>query len=523
MSDSRQKWLQEEIDETKQMLNNFWVKYININPKTEAANKMAEAFKSFIKKCPPFPIPEDDKEWLRSIDDAFGSHVPFLALERINPWLIRYGLIDCGMSSEDKDIEARKREEKEAKIGEQEIDSLTQYIGSRSVSVSISTPDTTYSTSNSKDSFAMHSVGKVFTGILALIMIQQGIITEKELNEPIKIDEESKELLPEEIRKHLEEKKITLFQLMIHEGGLGDYVKNNYATEIQNALKENQPPPEIKQPEDFLKFAEKKLFEPDKYEYSNLGILLVGLAIKHAYNNKEHVNLGYNDILNKFILNEVGMPSFSPWMPENGKYNKNAEYTKYLVGSPAGGYWVNAEDLGKFGQWLYNKCAKEHDFKVIVEKYGKEFYNDKNPDKIFHIGGIPSSTAYFSVSLKTGNVVVALSDQPSVAFEVGDRVVTNIFSKPSLSTSNVLKKQTFAESPVDSNTAKTSESSTKMLMKKGVASKELHVTKKMATDDIALQPTKAKKATQEFAQPIEKDRATTTDDSNITYGKRPGK
>lgn len=42
-------------------------------------------------------------------------------------------------------------------------------------------------------------------------------------------------------------------------------------------------------------------------------------------------------------------------------------------------------------------------------------------------------------------------------------------------------------------------------------------------DDIAIQPTKAKKAAQEFSQPVEKKRAT-TDDSNITYGdKQPGK
>lgn len=77
---------------------------------------------------------------------------------------------------------------------------------------------------------------------------------------------------------------------------------------------------------------------------------------------------------------------------------------------------------------------------------------------------------------------------------------------------------------IDSNTVKISESSTKIFMKRGVANKEHKPMKKMATDDFALQPTKSKKAAQEFTRSTDKKRAITTDDSNITYGhKRPGK
>lgn len=47
--------------------------------------------------------------------------------------------------------------------------------------------------------------------------------------------------------------------------------------------------------------------------------------------------------------------------------------------------------------------------------------------------------------------------------------------------------------------------------------------KKMPKDDIAFQSTKEKKAAQEFASQTKKQRATSTDDFNITYGKRPGK
>lgn len=50
-----------------------------------------------------------------------------------------------------------------------------------------------------------------------------------------------------------------------------------------------------------------------------------------------------------------------------------------------------------------------------------------------------------------------------------------------------------------------------------------HRDKKMAKDDTALQSAKEKRASQEFTSKTEKKRVTSTDDFNITYGKRPSK
>lgn len=85
-------------------------------------------------------------------------------------------------------------------------------------------------------------------------------------------------------------------------------------------------------------------------------------------------------------------------------------------------------------------------------------------------------------------------------------------------TSRLAEKQDLVEIQVDSNSTFQSKSSTAIFMKKGVASK-----KHKATDDFDLQPHKAKKEDKEFSQPIEKKRATSKDDSGITYNKRPGK
>ena len=48
---------------------------------------------------------------------------------------------------------------------------------------------------------------------------------------------------------------------------------------------------------------------------------------------------------------------------------------------------------------------------------------------VAHSGGIPSSSAFLSVSLKTGAVVATLSDQPNMAFELNLMVHENIFSR----------------------------------------------------------------------------------------------
>ncbi len=54
----------------------------------------------------------------------------------------------------------------------------------------------------------------------------------------------------------------------------------------------------MKTPEDFLQFAESKVFPISEEKYSNLGLLLVGLAVKHAY-EKKYDPCEYNEILQK--------------------------------------------------------------------------------------------------------------------------------------------------------------------------------------------------------------------------------
>ncbi len=313
------------------------------------------------------------------------------------------------------------------------FEDLKKYISSteKSVSLCISCQEGETFSLHPFDIYSMHSVGKVFTGVLLLLMVQRGIIDEKALNRPIKFKKEIEDLLPEVVINHLSNEKITLHQLMTHKANLGDYVKKNYIETIKNRIQKNESLSElmsIKNPEDFLSFAEPKIY---KNEYSNLGILLVSLAIQEAYQQKMGAEFTYNHILFKLIINEIGFPSFSLMKPESGRFNKDpsAAYSQYLVGSPSGGYWINSLDLLEFGRWLYKKSTEESDFKIFLEKYGQEFYDSEN-QIIAHAGALPPSSAYFYVSLKTGNILVTLSDQRKTAWEIAELIIKKFFSCP---------------------------------------------------------------------------------------------
>jgi len=260
--------------------------------------------------------------------------------------------------------------------------------------------------------FSMHSVGKVFTQMLVFKMIRKGILTEADLNKSPKLDESVKKLLSLEVKERLE--KVTLHQLMTHQAGLGDYLGGYFkAIESGNI-------PEMKSAENFLQFADSDVSVIGKHRYSNVGLLLVGLAVQHAY------GASYNAILQKEIIDIVGMPTFTPWRPDNAKVNSADPIAPHLVGSPAGGYWVTADDLAKFGQWIYKQVQADPELETLMKKYGQEFYSAEHRT-VSHSGSIPSSNAFLSVSLATGNVAAVLSDQPDMAFELNAMMQNTIF------------------------------------------------------------------------------------------------
>ena len=99
-----------------------------------------------------------------------------------------------------------------------------------------------------------------------------------------------------------------------------------------------------------------------------------------SYNKKNKTNLSYNQILNKYIINEIKLESFSITLPKNNAVFPIAQddLTKYVNGSPATSYWLSSNNLCKFGIWinkLFNsnkkikKCIKENKLDIYWKIY----------------------------------------------------------------------------------------------------------------------------------------------------------
>jgi CubicO group peptidase (beta-lactamase class C family) len=320
-------------------------------------------------------------------------------------------------------------------INAADIKKLQEYIRDSSFSgiVSIRTPHSTYTASSSNINdyampFSIHSISKVFTEILFIIMIEENIIPQTALDLPLAISETAKTLLYPAIVERLE--KVTVKQIMNHQGGFGDYTFNYFNTLMHN-VQNNEPIKYIEKLEDFLPYADNIIFPNDnEYRYSNLGIVLLGLSIEHlynkAYNNEKH--LSFEEIVNKYIIQPAGMKIFSSQMPYNGCFNESGLCAQYICGSPAGSHWTTAEDLHNFARWLQKKCETDS-FKKLFSTY---FY-DITTQEIHHCGGIGQhgvgeASARFALFLRQGISVVILSNKPQQAFTMYQTIYHNIFA-----------------------------------------------------------------------------------------------
>ncbi len=323
---------------------------------------------------------------------------------------------------------------------------------------------------NTKDVFNIQSVGKIMTGVLAIKMLQDGVLIKENLDKKVELDPEVLEMLPQSVQGRLNgEKAATLSQLMTHKSGLGDYFID-YVAEIDSAVKDKRDIPIIEKPEDLLKFADREVKDIPEGEirYSNLAILIVGLAIQKEYNKKypSDTPLSFDEILKKHVLVPAGVTQFSKHstdvdLPEGaGICVDDRDRTAiHLAGAPDGGQWSDLESLNNFGKWFCKewntpKVGEADSFKELVTKYGKEFYQPEH-NLVEHNGTSPSSNAYLSIFPETNTVFVALSNRRLDANALHDLVMPQIKERcsavsesvdNSVSTDDVVIEKSFAES-----------------------------------------------------------------------------
>lgn len=313
-------------------------------------------------------------------------------------------------SIEGEDIFDLKKDMKEKGI------SATVSISNHQVSYSVESVDITTNTP-----LSIHSLGKVFTAMLLMKMIRDGIIIKKDvLEKPIQLDNDVLSQLSDDVRDRLQ--YATFKQIMTHHSGLGNYLTKQFIM-IDKANTQSALIPLVHNSRELLKFSDKHVEKLDNFHYSNLGFLLLGLSIENHYNNylkKEgKPSVTIDEIMQSFALDEVKMILFSPYIPSEGaRFNSENPYLKYLYGSPAGGHWTTSADMQKFAFWIQNECHKDPAFKELIKEHGEEFY-DKESDAIIHSGDLPTDSSWFYCSLKNDTSICILSDQ-------GGRTATNL-------------------------------------------------------------------------------------------------
>jgi len=241
--------------------------------------------------------------------------------------------------------------------------------------------------------FCVGSVGKTFTGVLIMQLVEQG---------KIKLADTLDKYLPD--FPYPEKSKIQIRHLLNHTSGLGNYFSHpDYQTKI----------PVLRKIKDALKlvYDQKPLFEPGtQFRYSNSGMLVLGAVIEKV------TGMSYREYLKKQLLDPIGMNDSGIFYPEDNVPNRAVGYSKTGNGNykietlnefPAfsdGGLYSTVRDMLKYDKALrenrlLSQESRDIMFTVIppAEKYalGWEKGSFKGSEFVGHVGGCPGFAADF--------------------------------------------------------------------------------------------------------------------------------
>jgi len=270
----------------------------------------------------------------------------------------------------------------------------------------------------------IHSLGKVLTGMLLMVMLEQKVLQESDLDTPIQLEPQVLERLPKLLQEHL--KHVTLRQAMLHEAGLGNYIPK-YLAAAQEAIDSGSPLPTIQSIEDLLRFADIETSEIGKRRYSNLGSLLFGLSLQYHFNKGKQPHTPFNQILRQCIIQPAGLTSYSEKRPDGIAFDPKVPKAQ-LPATPAGGQWMTAEDLQKFGTWI----AQQKQLHPYIDRNGQEF---SGGGVVSHLGALEhAGSAFIRVFLKEGISVAVLSNQERLsgqfaAEKIDAAIRHNLFTK----------------------------------------------------------------------------------------------
>jgi CubicO group peptidase (beta-lactamase class C family) len=259
--------------------------------------------------------------------------------------------------------------------------------------------------------FRFGSMGKMFTAVAALQLVEKGQMA---LSDPVG------KHLPDYPNKDLAA-KVTVRHLLTHTGGTGDIFGPQYREKRE----------QLRSLQDYVQlFGARPLqFEPGaRWSYSNYGYLLLGVLVERVS------GLSYEECLQERVFGPAGMRG-TGLLPEsvavaqraNGYIRQdnmwvNCRDTLPWRGTPAGGGYATIGDLFRFALALQGgKLIGRSLVDEAVSKrekadrpglgYGYGFMVDERAPKFFgHAGGAPGMNGELRIYPQQSVVVAALSN-----------------------------------------------------------------------------------------------------------------
>jgi CubicO group peptidase (beta-lactamase class C family) len=280
---------------------------------------------------------------------------------------------------------------------------------------------------NLNTKFNIGSIGKTFTAVAIMQLIEHGQL---ELSDPVS------KFLPD--CPWPEKDKITIYHLLTHTSGLGDYLEHeNYLGTI----------PRISRIDDVLPlvYDQKPQSIPGKeFSYSNSGYLLLGVIIEKVS------GLSYSKYLQQHIFQPAGMTESGLFYENEVLPGRSIGYTKTWDGSyisnvltvpapcPAGGLRTTARDLLKFdqallGSTLLSESSKETMYSTTefnpTYACGWEIKEYQGHKFIGHSGGADGIEAYFYRFINDGFTIITLSNYDGGNGQVCSNIEAIIFGQ----------------------------------------------------------------------------------------------
>ena len=274
--------------------------------------------------------------------------------------------------------------------------------------------------------FSLGSIGKTFTAVLIMQLIEQGKMN---LSDTLEM------YLPD--FPYPEKRKISIFHLLTHSSGLGNYFTHkDYESKMQSLRHIRDALP--------LVFDQKLLFQPgEKFEYSNSGMLVLGAILEKVS------GMSYREYLKKQILVPTGMNDSGIFYPEESVIDRAIGYSKidgneYKVETegefPAfsdGGLYSTVLDMLKYDRALYEN-------RLLSQKTKETMFSKTGPNKNYalgwetgdymgekfvgHVGGCPGFAADFIRFPDQQRMIIVLSNYTESGLELAAKIKHLVFT-----------------------------------------------------------------------------------------------